>query len=47
VDVLLAICEAVTPEEIKALVLVQMRNLWGDKSWRARHAIAEKFVAVS
>ncbi len=45
-DALVALCEAMKPDEIRNQLLVHMRNLWGDKSWRVRYAVAENYVAV-
>ncbi|KAJ3357795.1 hypothetical protein HDU83_002923 [Entophlyctis luteolus] len=47
VEGLISIAEILTPEETKSLLLIILRNMCIDKSWRVRYMIAERFVAVS
>lgn len=43
---LIAVAENLSHDESKIHILAMLRNLCGDKSWRVRYMVADKFVKV-
>jgi len=44
---MIALANALSPEEVKNDIAPVMRKIVADKSWRVRYMIADKFVEVS